>query len=344
MNRKIFWTFFVVLIITSMLLSACQPAAPDQPEPPPVEQPVEEEITLRWRTRPDNQAEIDVYSSISQEIDNQLEGVKLVYEPGGAETASYQDVLKTELGAGTAPDVFWIPGTDVADFVQRGLILDISPFAAGFDSAAFYPGPMFHLTFNPETGGNDKLWGLPRDVSTFALYLNLDLIREAGAPDPRQLAEEGNWDWDAFLDVAQKVTALGGGVYGYGANAWWGPYGVWINAAGGGFFNEDRTACALDTPEAIQGLTFQQSLCMLSIKWPYLTVKTVNHRLWRVKWPCSKMDVGLLRVCARTQNLIGMLSKCPRDLTDQATGSFGVLMWSMRTPPNLEKHGNSYML
>ncbi|MBS3963147.1 MAG: sugar ABC transporter substrate-binding protein [Methylomonas sp.] len=260
MNRKIFWTFFVVLIITSMLLSACQPAAPDQPEPPPVEQPVEEEITLRWRTRPENQAEIDVYSSISQEIDNQLEGVKLVYEPGGAETASYQDVLKTELGAGTAPDVFWIPGTDVADFVQRGLILDISPFAAGFDSAAFYPGPMFHLTFNPETGGNDKLWGLPRDVSTFALYLNLDLIREAGAPDPRQLAKEGNWDWDAFLDVAQKVTALGGGVYGYGANAWWGPYGVWINAAGGGFFNEDRTACALDTPEAIQGLSFQQSL------------------------------------------------------------------------------------
>ena len=34
--------------------------------------PAGEEITLRWRTRPDNQAEIDVYNSISEELDQQL--------------------------------------------------------------------------------------------------------------------------------------------------------------------------------------------------------------------------------------------------------------------------------
>ena len=56
-----------------------------------------DQIELRWRTRPDNQEEIDVYSSISQQIDAELEGVTLLYEPGGSETASYQDVLKTEL-------------------------------------------------------------------------------------------------------------------------------------------------------------------------------------------------------------------------------------------------------
>ena len=44
------------------------------------------------------------------------------------------------------------------------------------------------------------------------------------------------------------IDALGDEIKGYGQNAWWGPYGYWINAAGGGFFNEDRTACALDTP------------------------------------------------------------------------------------------------
>jgi multiple sugar transport system substrate-binding protein len=123
---------------------------------------------------------------------------------------------------------------------------------------------MSHLTFNPESSisGADSgsLWGLPRDVSTFALYLNMDLINEAGAPDPRELAANGEWDWDAFLEVAQATRGLGSDIYGYGANAWWGPYGVWLNAAGGGFFNEDRTACALDTEESLAGLEFQRSL------------------------------------------------------------------------------------
>ena len=63
----------------------------------------EEEVVLRWRTRPDNQEEADVYQSISDSLE--LEGITLEYEPGGSETASYQDVLKTELASGTAPDV-----------------------------------------------------------------------------------------------------------------------------------------------------------------------------------------------------------------------------------------------
>jgi multiple sugar transport system substrate-binding protein len=104
------------------------------------------------------------------------------------------------------------------------------------------------------------MWGLPRDVSTFALYLNLDLIAEAGAEDPRELAKNGQWTWDKFLEVSQKVRGLGSDIYGYGANAWWGPYGVWLNASGGGFFNAERNACALDTPESLAGLEFQRSL------------------------------------------------------------------------------------
>lgn len=232
------------------------------------------EVALRWRTRPDNQAEIDVYQAVSDAIDKELANVTLTYEPGGSETSSYQDVLKTEIAAGTAPDVFWIPGTDVADFATRGLIMDLREMASqteGYKDDLFYPGPMFHLTFNPESGkSGETLWGLPRDVSTFGLYLNLDLINEAGAPDPRELAKEGKWDWDSFVEVAQKVRGLGTDIYGYGANAWWGPYGTWLNAAGGGFFNEDRTACALNTPESLKGLEFEQKLYTdLDVAVPY---------------------------------------------------------------------------
>ncbi len=212
---------------------------------------------IRWRTRPDNDAEAALYAGISDEIDAANDGFTLSYEPGTNEGSPYQDQLVTEIANGTAPDVFWIPGTDIARFQKEGLILDLNELATadGFDTSEFYPEPMYHLTYDPETGApGDKLWGLPRDVSTFALYLNNDLIAEAGADDPRALAEAGEWDWEAFVDVATKVTALGEPNKGFAMNSWWANYGAFMNAAGGGFFNEDRTACALDTPESIAGL------------------------------------------------------------------------------------------
>ena len=279
MKKNLLFKVISLLVIASFALAACGSPAPVATEAPAMteapaateaamtEAPAMEDVAIRWRTRPDNQEEIDVYSEISTELDVELNGITLTYEPGGTEGANYQDQLRSEVAAGTAPDVFWIPGTDVADFATRGLILNSSDLASAssdFNVDDFYAGPMFHLTYNPETGksgaGSGAVWGIPRDVSTFALYLNMDLINEAGAPDPRELAKEGKWDWAAFLDVAQKTRTLGPDIYGYGASAWWGPNGVWINAAGGNFFNADRSACAMNTSEALEGLTFQKSL------------------------------------------------------------------------------------
>ncbi len=282
-NRN--WLVPVLLVLALMLAACPAPAAPapaaddaadtttdtatatDDSTADSSDSASGEEVALRWRTRPDNQEEIDVYQSISDELDGQMENVSLAYEPGGSEDTSYQDVLKTEIAAGTAPDVFWIPGTDVADFAQRGLILNLGDLAAesqDFSVDAFYEGPMNFLTYNPETneGGADSgaLWGLPRDVSTFVLYLNLDLINEAGAADPRELAASGDWTWDSFMEVAEQTSGLGDDIFGYGANNWWGPYGVWMNSAGGGFFNEDRTSCNLDSEASLQGLEFARSI------------------------------------------------------------------------------------
>ncbi|MCI0713022.1 MAG: extracellular solute-binding protein, partial [Chloroflexi bacterium] len=101
----------------------------------------QDETALRWRTRPDNQAEIDVYQTVSDGVDEAWEGVTLQYEPGGTETAGYQATLLTEVAAGTAPDVFWIPGTDVATFALAGAILNLNELAtaADFDVSVFYP-------------------------------------------------------------------------------------------------------------------------------------------------------------------------------------------------------------
>jgi multiple sugar transport system substrate-binding protein len=209
-------------------------------------------VTLRWRTRPDNQAEIDVYTAASETIDAAWDGVSLEYEPGGSESASYQDVLVTEIEAGTAPDVFWIPGTDVARFAKAGLILNLADIAAAdstFSADNFYAGPMGFLTA-PVEDGTDALWGIPRDVSAFALYYNVDLFDEAGLNYPGG----DDWDWARFTDAANAINDLGDEIYGFGMNAWWANWGYFVNAAGSSFFNEDFTGCGLNNEGTVEGL------------------------------------------------------------------------------------------
>ena len=218
----------------------------------------DEETTLRWRTRPDNQAEIDVYSATSASIDEAWDGVALEYEPGGSESGSYQDVLITELEAGTAPDVFWIPGTDVARFAQAGLILNLADLAGAdenYSADDFYAGPMGFLT-TPVEEGTDALWGLPRDVSAFAVYYNADLFDEAGLDYPGG----EDWNWETFAEAAEEISGLGDEVVGFGMNAWWANWGYFVNAAGSGFFNEDFTSCGLANEGTVQGLEFAASL------------------------------------------------------------------------------------
>ncbi|MEM6529622.1 MAG: sugar ABC transporter substrate-binding protein [Chloroflexota bacterium] len=217
----------------------------------------DEDITLRWRTRPDNQAEIDVYTAVSESIDAEWDEVALDYEPGGSESSSYQDVLISEIEAGTAPDVFWIPGTDVARFAQAGLILNLAEVAAADENYSeddFYAGPMGFLT--TPTDDMDALWGLPRDVSAFAVYYNADLFDEAGLDYPG----EGDWNWESFLEASEEISALGDEVVGFGMNAWWANWGYFVNAAGSSFFNEDYTACALDNNATVEGLEFAANL------------------------------------------------------------------------------------
>ncbi len=216
-----------------------------------------QDVNLRWRTRPDNQAEIDVYNTASETIDAAWDGVSLTFEPGGSEGASYQDVLVTEIEAGTAPDVFWIPGTDIARFAKAGLILNLADLAAAdaeYSQDSFYAGPMGYLT-TPIEEGTPTLWGLPKDVSAFAVYYNADLFAEAGLDEPTT-----GWTWEDLKAAAEAIDGLGEEISGFGMNAWWANWGYFINAAGSSFFNEDLTGCALNNPGTVEGLEFAASL------------------------------------------------------------------------------------
>jgi multiple sugar transport system substrate-binding protein len=52
-------------------------------------------------------------------------------------------------------------------------------------------------------------------------------------------------------------------------SSWWANYGLFMNAAGGGFFNEDRTACALDSAESVAGIAQAKAIYDAGIAVPF---------------------------------------------------------------------------
>ena len=250
MNRKPLWAFCSLLLVASMALAACGGGAT------PTQAPAEM-VTIRWRTRPDNQAEQDVYQKISDDLSAKLasQGIKLQYDP--APVTGYEDKLKAEFSAGTAPDVVWIPGASTADYASLGVIMDLMPLASAdssFKLTDYYDAPMKEL----ENGGH--LWGIPRDISTLVIYYNKDLFKKYNVDDPADLAAKGQWNWDNFLRVAEAITHADEKIYGFSMSNWWGLWGWFVYSGGGSLFNADRTACGLTDPGSIKGLQFMADL------------------------------------------------------------------------------------
>lgn len=223
--------------------------------------PTVEVVELRWRMRSADPAEIAIYEAISERIDTDSAEFTLRFE---SQQVDYIETLKADLSGGEGPDVFWLPGTHLAEFVRGGLVRDLFPLADrtdSFDMADFYVGPMLHLTYDPATGqSGQRLWGVPRDVSTLVIYINNDLLDASGADDPRELAARGRWDWRSFEEVAQAVSDSGDDQFGFGQYGWWGTHGYWIHAAGGSYFNAKQDGCALNSAETVDGLRFEQRL------------------------------------------------------------------------------------
>jgi multiple sugar transport system substrate-binding protein len=254
MLRKHTLSWIALMALLATLLAACgggQPTTGGTGGSSASTGGQQQTVTIRWRTRPGDAAEQRVYEELNALVNEKLKdkGITAVYDP--APNQGYFEKLKTELAAGNAPDIFWIGGVELADFVNTGQILDLKPLIdadSSFQLSNFYPNVIEQLT------RDGKIYGLPRDISTMVVYYNEDLFKAAGLKTPKELAAEGNWNWNTMLEAARKLTDPANQQYGLGFGNWWGPaWGYFINAAGGSPFTPDRRGCALNTPESIEG-------------------------------------------------------------------------------------------
>lgn len=88
---------------------------------------------------------------------------------------AYMDVLKTRLIGETAADVFYLDAFAAPEIMLPGVLEPLNKYIANrFNLADF--NPKFLKAFQQ----NDKIYGLPKDFSTLALFYNKKAFQAVG--------------------------------------------------------------------------------------------------------------------------------------------------------------------
>jgi multiple sugar transport system substrate-binding protein len=171
---------------------------------------------------------------------------------------NYYMVLQTRFASDTAPDVIYIQNKSLADYVDRGVLLNLKEH---IDKDNYDISDICRLGF--EEGGitGDKIYGIPVTGTPEVLIYNKDLFDKAGLPYPDE-----TW---AQKDLLKAAKVLTGDTNGDGridqigiavSPGWWAADFPTIWAGAGEVFNEDMTKCIVSSPQAEEAIQFQIDL------------------------------------------------------------------------------------
>jgi multiple sugar transport system substrate-binding protein len=117
------------------------------------------------------------------------------------------NILKTEVAAGTAPDIIGPVGVEGLN-IFRDQLLDLAPIIAKNNYSFAGVDPKLVDFF--KLGDNGATVGVPFAVYPSYIYYNADLFKEAGLPTPPtkvgDLYQGKPWDIDALRTLAMQLT------------------------------------------------------------------------------------------------------------------------------------------
>ena len=110
---------------------------------------------------------------------------------------------------------------------------------------------------------NGERYGMPHNLSAQSLYFNKEMMERRGLKTPDQYEKEGNWTFDAYLDLAKRLTAGQGEPKFYGAV--WDTGSLDIQLAfiwpmGGDLWDKEGKQTVLDSKDAVDAIQFMADL------------------------------------------------------------------------------------
>ncbi|UBF23794.1 ABC transporter substrate-binding protein [Kovacikia minuta CCNUW1] len=202
-----------------------------------------ETITIRlsgWQSNPNEKQLLD---QVIRDFEAKNPTIKVKYEVINSE---YMDVIKTRLIGDVAPDVFYLDAFEAPLLMKYDVLEPLDRYITpDFDLADFEPSLLKAFQ------SKGKLFGLPKDFSTLALFYNKKAFATAGITQPPKT-------WNEFLTDAKKLTIdrnKDGKIdqYGFGVAPELARQTIMIQAFGGSLINSQGYATFAE-PESIKGL------------------------------------------------------------------------------------------
>jgi len=174
-------------------------------------------------------SEIEAYNKMLEQFEAAYPGTEVEFIV--VADNEFDTKLQAMIGAGQCPDVFYCPIDNLMKYAATGNLLPLTDFVENnevFDADNVWDCAIDLYRFDGENQGKGEIYALPKDVSVFPIFYNVDLFQAAGVTPPTQ---EDPWDWNDFLEAAKKLTTGDGDEKVYGTGAYSLESAVWSNGA-----------------------------------------------------------------------------------------------------------------
>jgi len=261
MLRRTLWLSLSLVVLLSLVLTACgaQPTAEPTQAPAPTEVPTEEPVAAPETTLViwADETRAPILEALAADFQATY-GVGLDVQ----QVADINDQLPIAAPAGEGPDIFIGPHDRLGGWVDSGLV---APIDLGDKADQFLQVALDGFTL----GG--QLYGMPYAIENMALFRNVDLVPEAPATWDELLevgaALQASGDVTyavALEDNGYKVypilTSFGGYVFGRSEDGTWDPADLGIGSQGmidAGTWIAENVAAGLISPSANDADTAQ---------------------------------------------------------------------------------------
>ena len=146
------------------------------------------------------QAEQDAFNAVINKYQALHPNVTIRMEVNGNSMQLYQ-LVDTRLAGRQAPDMFSIQYQQVGRYASARALVDLTPYLDQGYASQFGPAFWQAVTFR------EKQFALPHHTDTFALYYNVDFLRNIGVELPRSL--ERSLTWEEFIRIARQLKQKG---------------------------------------------------------------------------------------------------------------------------------------
>lgn len=224
--------------------------------------PPNHKITIQFASW-GSQSEVAIIKPILAEFERKNPDIKIefIHIP-----QNYFQKIHLLFASNLAPDVLFINNLYLPIYANAGMLeelkgrkverskglSDFSPLTSHL--SLFYGKALKALTYN------EKLYAVPRDVSTLVVYYNKNIFKKYNVPLPNKY-----WTFNDFLILAQKLTK---DTNNDGKTDIWGVsfdedllyYLPYLMSEGGGVLSDDLKTSIINTPESQKGLKFYADL------------------------------------------------------------------------------------